>query len=324
MRRLLPALVALTAASCGYEGEPLPPLANIPSAVMDLTAVQRGDRIVATFVVPKLTTEGRMLKTLPALDLRVGPGQTPFDLNAWAAAATMEPGAPVENGVATYEIPTAPWVGKEAAVAVRITGQNGKSSAWSNVVTVPVVMPLQTPSDVHADNTAQGVQVSWTGAGQEFRVFRRIQDQPFAPAADVPKPPWTDSTTVFGTTYTYRVQAIEKLAGNHEAESDPSMDVSIVPVDVFPPAVPAGLQATAAGTAVELSWQGDTDADLAGYRIYRAAAGGNFQKVGETSGLPSYSDKTVMPGQIYRYAVTAFDRSGNESERSAPAEAAVP
>jgi hypothetical protein len=324
MRTWLPALAVLAAAGCGYEGEPLPPLANIPSAVTDLSAIQRGDHIVATFIVPTLTTEGRMLRQPPALDLRVGPGNTPFDFNAWLTAATMEPEAPVENGVATYQIPTSPWVGKEVMVGVRVTGENGKSSAWSNVVTVPVVNPLQTPSEIHAESTAQGVQLSWKGAGQDFRVFRRIGNQPFTAVADVPMPPWTDTTTVFGMTYTYHVQTIEKLTSNHEAESDFSMNVSVTPVDVFPPAVPAGLQATVAGTAVELSWQGDTDGDLAGYRVYRASPGSEFHQIGETSGLPSYSDRTVMPGQTYRYAVTAFDRSGNESAHSAPADAAVP
>lgn len=324
MRRWLPALASLTAASCGFVGEPLPPLANIPSAVMGMTAVERGDRIVATFIVPKLTTEGRMLKAVPALDLRIGPAKTPFDLNAWAAAATMEPEIPVENGIATYEIPAAPWVGKEVIVGVQVTGENGKSSGWSNLVTVPVVTPLQTPAGLHAGNTAPGVKLSWSGAGDDFRVFRRIGNGPFVAFADAPMPPWTDTTTAFGITYTYHLQAIQKLPGNHEAESDPSMDVSITPVDVFPPAVPSGLDAAATGTVVELSWQFDTDPDLAGYRIYRAGPGGQFQQIGETSGLPSFLDRTVMPGQTYRYAVSAFDRSGNESDRSAPAEAMVP
>ena len=44
MRRLLPALIAAAAlltTGCGYTGDPLPPLANIPARVLDLAAVQR-------------------------------------------------------------------------------------------------------------------------------------------------------------------------------------------------------------------------------------------------------------------------------------------
>src|SRR5438067_1335818 len=51
-------LVALLATGCGYIGEPLPPLANIPARVNDLAAVQRGSRIFVQFTIPSHTTEG--------------------------------------------------------------------------------------------------------------------------------------------------------------------------------------------------------------------------------------------------------------------------
>ena len=43
MRRwLVAAAAAALLAGCGYIGDPLPPLLNIPARVTDLTAVQRG------------------------------------------------------------------------------------------------------------------------------------------------------------------------------------------------------------------------------------------------------------------------------------------
>ena len=76
MRIILVALAALGAAGCGYIGEPLPPLANVPARVTDLAAMQRGSRIVVSFTVPRLTTEGMPLKA-PALELRIGASPTP-------------------------------------------------------------------------------------------------------------------------------------------------------------------------------------------------------------------------------------------------------
>ena len=78
MRRILPALAALAAAGCGYVGEPLPPLANIPGRVTDLTATQRGAHLIVQFTVPQLTTEGIAIKAPLQLDLRAGLGTDPF------------------------------------------------------------------------------------------------------------------------------------------------------------------------------------------------------------------------------------------------------
>jgi len=226
----------------------------------------------------------------------------------------------VENGSATYQIPSATWTGKEAAIGVRTSGRNGKESGWSTLAIVPVIAPLQAPAAVHADNTPQGARLSWQAAGVDFRIFRRSGTEGFTTLADVPQSPWTDTSTEYGKTYTYQVQTIEKLGDNHEAESELSQQVSITPQDVFPPAVPAGLRASPTLNSMELTWESDTENDLAGYRIYRSTEGGAFEKLADTSTLPTYSDRAVEHGKTYRYAVSAFDQTGNESGRSTPVE----
>ena len=123
--------------------------------------------------------------------------------------------------------------------------------------------------------------------------------------------------------YTYQVQTIVKLTDNREAESEPSQPVSITPVDRFPPSPPAGLRVTASPTSIEISWDGNSEPDLAGYRVYRAVPGGPFEKIAETSTVPTYSDHAVEQGKTYRYAISAFDQSGNESAQSVPAQATL-
>jgi fibronectin type 3 domain-containing protein len=44
----------------------------------------------------------------------------------------------------------------------------------------------------------------------------------------------------------------------------------------------------------------------------------------ETGESPSYSDRAMKSGTTYRYAVTAFDKLGNESEKSAPVTVIAP
>jgi len=327
MYRLLPALVAAAAlltTGCGYTGEPMPPLANIPTRVNDLAAIQRGSRIMAQFTVPARTTEDKAIKTPLQLDLRIGTAEPPFNQEVWASHATPVPAGPVDNGVARYQIPAAAWTGKEVTLAVRVLSARGKTLGWSNFVNLPVVAPPERPAEVHAVATAGGVRLTWRARGDSFRIYRRTGSDAFAPVASVPQPSWTDSGAEFGKHYVYQVQTIVKLPNNTEAESDVSEEAGITPVDVFPPAVPAGLNAASAPNSIELSWEGDTEPDLAGYYVYRATGAGPFEKAGEMVLIPSYSDRAVEHGKTYRYAVSAIDKSGNESARSAPVEATLP
>jgi hypothetical protein len=86
MKRLLAAPAVLWMAGCGYVGDPLPPLANVPPRVSDLAAIQRGSRIIVQFTVPDMTTEGQPIPRPVTLDLRAGAAD-PFEEKQWAAAA---------------------------------------------------------------------------------------------------------------------------------------------------------------------------------------------------------------------------------------------
>lgn len=322
MRRFLPALAALAAAGCGYVGEPLPPLANIPARVSDLTAVQRGGHILAQFTLPPLTTEGAVIRSPLALDLRIGESEAPFRDDEWAAHARKVPGGSVSGVTAKFEIPSAEWKGKQVLVAVRTMGNNGKPSGWSNFVAVPVVDPPETPANVRAEAVAAGVALTWNAQGSQFRVFRRTGTGDPEAVATVEQPTWTDPATQYGQHYTYQVQTILTLGQNREAQSELSTAAEITPEDRFPPAAPSGLRATASPNSVELSWDPNTEADLAGYRLYRSLPGGPLEKIADLT-VPAYSDHNLDRDKPYRYEVSAVDRLGNESPHSAPIEVAL-
>jgi hypothetical protein len=338
MLRTLPALAAaaLLTTGCGYVGEPLPPLANIPARVKDLAAVQRGSRIMVQFTIPALTTEGTPIKEPVKLDLRIGPAGEPFLAGDWAAHARQVvplPGNARDGGLAHYAIPAAEWTGKETILAVRVIGANGKEAGWSSFVILPVVTPPDQPADVTATATADGVRLTWKARGENFQIFRKAQGEDFTPAATVQQPQWTDASAEFGKQYTYQVQTIVKLRDNKLAESDLSAEVSKTPVDTFPPAAPTGLRPSAAVNSVELAWDRNTEPDVAGYRIYRAVltpgavtapAAAPLEKLADTGQIPSYSDRNVEHGKTYRYAVSAMDRAGNESPKTAPVEVVLP
>jgi hypothetical protein len=323
MKRLLPAVVALWLAGCGYVGDPRPPLANIPPRVSDLAALQRGGRIIVQFTVPALTTEGHPIPPPLKLDLRAGTADQ-FEPNQWAAGARRIPPGAVTNGTARYEIPAADWTGKEVIFGEQTAAGNGKQSGWSNFVVVPVVTPPEKPGGLAPTVTQQGVRLTWQARGTDFRIFRKTGDGSYAPVGDVHTPEWTDTATEFGTRYAYLVQTIVKLENHKEAESDLSDEASIIPRDIFPPAVPQAVQGSSAPNSIELNWERNTEEDLSGYRVYRGEGNGALEKIADVSVVPSYSDRRVEHGRTYHYQISAVDQSGNESPRSAPVEVAMP
>ena len=102
--------------------------------------------------------------------------------------------------------------------------------------------------------------------------------------------------------------------------------------DVFAPAAPLGLLAVAfatdsAGSSISISWEPNTERDVVGYYVYRAVGTDAFRRLTQVpiAGV-SFQDTPATGlkiGSHVLYAVTAVDRAGNESVRSATAEAEV-
>ena len=314
---------------CGYIGGTLVPLANVPTAPSDVSAIQRGAIMIAHFTVPDTTTESYPIKGDLELDLRAGAGPEVWSESTWAAQAERvapshltklppdKPGGAARH-MAEYEFSSTAWTGKTIVIAARVIGSNKKPSNWSTLLTVPVVPPLAKPQQLTAAPLANGIRLTWQGAGGHFRILRRAEGaDSFAELATTTAPEYLDASAEFGKTYTYQVLAFAAVGPQREAQSDLSDETTKLYKDEFPPAAPAGLVATPSPASVELSWESNTEPDLAGYRVYRSTDGGAFAKIADVNEIPAYSDHAVERGKTYRYAVTATDKSGNESARSA-------
>ena len=301
------------------------PLANVPQRIGDLAVVERGSALIAHCTVPTLTTENNPIRASVKLELRVGVAGNPFVPGDWANDAKPFSQFEAKDGLATFKIAANDWTGKQVTIGVRSITQNGKRSDWSNFETLSVVAPPATPSAPVVEDTAQGERITWTGAGDRFRVLRKVGDEKdYTVVATVTAHEWTDGSIEYGKPYSYMVQAVADAGHDQVAESDLSAATPKTPKDTFAPPVPGGLRADRSGSGVSLVWEPDSDADLAGYRVYRSEGNGAMQKLAVTNTVPSYSDTTAEHGKTYRYAVSAFDRAGNESERCAPVEIQFP
>ncbi|MBZ5609280.1 MAG: hypothetical protein LAP38_13535 [Acidobacteriia bacterium] len=308
---------------CGSVGEPLYPAVNIPTAITDLKAVERGNRIDVTFTIPATTTEGLVLKTVGSVELRVGPNAGPeFQIDRWASTATRADVTPTPStGPVRVPVAAQQFVGQDVIVAVRLTNAKGRYSGWSNLVPLTVDQPLATPANVKAEAVPRGVAVAWTAAGtNQFRVYRKTGDEKEPSLlATVEQPTYLDAATEYGKAYEYYVEAVRG-----KTVSEVAGPVAITPKDIFPPAVPAGLTASAGIGSVELAWERNTEPDFKEYRISRSEEAGQFVQIAAGLEAPSYSDRNVESGKHYRYRIVAVDQSGNASEPCNPVEAIAP
>jgi hypothetical protein len=312
-------LLIFTLGGCGYIGDPLPPALNLARRIVDLRAVQYGDRLAIDFTIPALTTDNLPLRSFEKVDLRAGTADNPFDAARWAAEATALKVDADKPGAVHVEAPASQWIGKDVIIAVRVINKKGHASDWSQYTIVRVVPPVPKPV-VKAEPDAEGVKLTWSSTAPKFRVYRRAPgDEAPAFLANADQNSYVDKTAEYGKEYEYVVQAIE-----NGAESEVSTPVTILNKDIFPPAPPAGLNAVPGIGSIELVWERNTESDLRGYRIYRASEGGDFSVLAEFIDTPRYSDRQIDAGKKYRYAVTALDQAGNESGRSAVVEVTAP
>ncbi len=87
-------------------------------------------------------------------------------------------------------------------------------------------------------------------------------------------------------------------------------------IDTTAPSVPTGLTTSASNTKINLSWNPNTETDLAGYRIYKSN-GSDYEIIGfKSRSDTSYTDDTGIPPKTLSYKISAYDSSGNESALS--------
>jgi hypothetical protein len=310
-------------AGCGSVGEPLYPALNIPQRISDLVAVERGDKIAIYFTIPPLTTEGLAVRTIGSLDLRVDVNPSSgFNIDQWTASAKrIAAPIPTQPGPFHVEIPAGEFIGKEILARVRVGNTRSRMSEWSNFVVVNVETPLAKPADLQAQPSPDGVRLSWNAPNENsFRIFRRAdQEREPSPVATTDKPEYVDTSTEYGKPYEYYVQGIHE-----KTESDVAGPAAITPKDIFAPAVPTGLTASAGIAAIELAWERNSEPDLKEYRVYRSEENGPFVQIADGLEGPSYSDRKIESGKHYKYRVAAVDQTGNPSDPSQPAEIIAP
>ena len=352
---------ALGVAGCGMPGAPLPPSLNLPDRVGDLAAVRTGGQAALTWTMPTKNTDKMLLKG----NVAVRVCRNEQGAASCSVAATLQL-APRANGAFTDTLPAALATGAPRVLTyfVELDNRKGRSAGLSNGAEILAGEAPAAVAGLRAEMLREGVLLRWTAAPPDaapvaVQLDRKLLTPPVKNSAQrlmAPPPEPLERTLLveagaaadraldkdirFGESYEYRAQRVARVTVKGqtlELAGPLSEPVRIDTVNVFPPGVPKGLAAVAtagengAGPAIDLSWQPDTEADLAGYIVYRReprAGEGNagWQRISPAQPVvgPGYHDANVESGHTYQYVVSAIDQEGHESAHSAEAQETVP
>ncbi|MDP9263983.1 MAG: hypothetical protein M3O85_06660 [Acidobacteriota bacterium] len=346
------ALALGTLTGCGVQGNPQPPSLELPKPVNDLKAARKGDKVLLTWTAPRETTDKVRIKEVgKALVCRASVAPASMECTPAAEAPAGQASAP---GTATFT-DTLPSELQEqnptgvAVYTVEAANARGRSAGLSNQARVPLAPTLPPPSALQARVTAEGIALSFSAPltppamargelTHSLRIYRRAGGAAAETVAgELPlptsQPALLDKNFEWEKSYQYHITTVTKIAPPGEApvevEGDDSSTVEILAHDSFPPAAPKEVQAVATSgggqSFVDLTWTLNSEADLAGYNVYRREAGSQPVKINaELLKTPAFRDANAAAGHTYLYSVSAVDLRENESGRSEEESETVP
>jgi len=347
---------------CGTPAAPQAPSLKLPVPASDLRAARAGETVTLQWTTPRKTTDRLLIQgAVRARVCRITAAASAVELACEPAGeVTVQPGATAEF---QDKLPMELLHGdlRMMRYFVELRNAHGKSAGPSNLAAIlagaapgPV---LGLSAEVHAD----GVALRWQAAdATAIRLHRTLLTPPAKPAKTSKNPgnPMTaapeplernlwvespatgnlygslDATARFGESYAYTAQRVARVTvdGQTLELSGPiSSPVHVEVLDRFPPAVPKDIAAVAVAEekSIDLSWTPDSEADLAGYIVYRHEAdegAGGWERISGQQPVvaAAWRDTTAMPGRSYRYRVTAIDQTGHESAPSEEARETLP
>lgn len=346
-------LAASLLAACGKVGAPAPP-ARITERATDLSAIQRGSKIVLSWPSPSLSAKesaASYIEIAEVYRLREqrdeDPVLDPDDYEELAQVVGFLDRATIEAQVKNLghlEYIDSVNLGDPRALAntrlryaVRYLNKREQGAAFSNTVSIEpspgismpptglgVTLPGQdqvvltwSPPDANVDGSQPATIVG-------YNVYRRNAKRATGgttlnsePVTDIT---FTDTKFQYQADYVYFVRALSQGA-NGLIESADSASVAVTPADTFPPSAPEPVTIASANGTISLFWPSAPERDVVGYNVYRASSASapdsEWTKLTAQPITPvTFRDDTVTIDQVYYYRVTAVDRFNNESRPS--------
>ncbi len=343
-------LLLIMSISCGKKGPILPPLPKVIQEVEVFDISQRGERLLLEWENPTAFVNGSSLPEVSEVEIwffevekegagNKKPARNEFDKRATLLVSLKQEEfsrfrVKTEEGsvrlVYPFKLTKRHFQMDSLIFSLRVKAKKRRKSEFSPLLTVQPRMLSLPPRSVKAAIFQDRIEVSWLPAERNldqsspaafkgYNVYRAEGNLPPRRLNSqlIKDTKYSDKDFLIGNVYRYIIRA-SATESSPFMESDNSEVLEVKAEDSFPPAVPSGLVSIVAGDFVSLTWDENRDEDIAGYRVWRREEGGDEfvlltpQPIAENA----FNDTAVEKNKRYHYAVTAQDRSGNESQKS--------
>lgn len=329
-------LLGLVVAACGFKDKPVPPQQALPKAIDDLRADMHAQGATLSWSYPKETLTGRDVDEIDGFEVYRAeiPGQSycatcpvPYTSRVTVAGGLIAPGG---GRVATYEVRDVRpghvyvfMVRSRAGWWVESQDSNEVSFFWQTPPEVPKGLTITAGDGFNMlqwQPVAQKEAVMPNTLPMRYQVYRSIDGETVAALFEEPLTThnFSDQGVENGREYTYQVQAVSTYALG-SMRSALSESVQVRPVDQTAPPVPKKFEGIRTTMGVKLYWEQVETGDLAGYRIYRRAAGENKPTLIDEVQVPlNICTDSKAPLAVLFYSISTIDTQNpaNESARS--------
>jgi hypothetical protein len=349
---LLPVFIVMGIfTSCGKKGPILPPVPKIPQKISEIEVFQRGQKIILMWNNPTAYLDGSPLTTISEIGiwLNVSPAEkttakASVDFKRFNSRARLDAAFKKEDFSRIvnnakylpfefqyiYRLTGSASLSRRHTFGIKVKDRRGRISEYSDLRALDPVKLSLPPREPRVIAFKDRIEVQWDSPNinidrssppnfKGYNIYRseREGEQLILNSGLVEGTQFEDRDVLIGNTYQYVIRASTTLVPPF-FESDDSAVVEVVFEDTFPPAVPTGLMTVAGESFIALSWEIPQDSDLAGFHIWRRADDEEeFVLItSEPIWENAYSDSLVEENKRYHYAVSAVDRSGNESQKS--------
>ena len=242
---------------------------------------------------------------------------TADDTAAWLSLSPASGTTTTEADVITVSVSTAGLTANTYSTTITLTALGSTNPTQQVPVTLTVTPPSPTigksptiltfiAQEGGAQLTAQTLNITNTGKGTlSWSVSESASWLSLSPASG--------TTTTESDAISVSVNTAGLLTNTYTAPITITADgASNTPQQVL-----VTLAITApASTKATLTWNGNTESDLAGYKVYTGTSSGAYGPPVDVGKVTTFDVINLQSGKTYYFAVTAYDKSGNESGNS--------
>ncbi len=303
--------------ACGVKGPPLQPVAKILLPVENVKIYQKGKVLIASITFPENYSDNTPLKIKKIrVYYNFYPSKERVEIKEFLKKSFFEDiEFKEEKGIIfRKETGSFPQIFKSL---IYYWDSGGKKSIPSKLFEFEVEEPPEPPENITADVRESGIHLKWKFKEIKKNIgffvyiydgkdFKKLNQEPLV------KNEFVFKDFTWDVEHHFKVSSVsEKLY-----ESDDSEEISIIPVDKFPPPPPQNLIAIPEEGFILLKWEKVEVGDFEKYNVYRRENGKEELLTLNGTKETSFEDRKGEKGKIYKYFVTAVDKKGNESGSS--------